>query len=140
MYMRVNKLICSLLLILGMTFTICSAQEKADWQYVFSRNGVSYSVDMSSVRFPSGPIILFWLAGTDYNDNTIGMAPAAVNVSTREFRYEEFYIYDLTTKEKINATTKPSKWAPIGKGSPVELIVDYIFEHHPKTKDLKPEK
>lgn len=129
--MRIKKLICFLLLILGMTITICSAQEKADWQRVVTRNEMSYSVDMNSVRFPGGTIMLFCFSGTNYNKNTIAMAYVAVNVETREFRYEKFYTYDLTTQKELTAITMPSKWYSIGKGSVIELIVDYIIEHHP---------
>jgi hypothetical protein len=40
---------------------------------------------------------------------------------------------DNSKEQKIiSSTRKPSDWKPIGKNSPIELTVNYIFEHDPK--------
>jgi hypothetical protein len=40
---------------------------------------------------------------------------------------------DNSIEQKIiSSTRKPSDWKPIGKNSPIELTVNYIFEHDPK--------
>jgi hypothetical protein len=123
----------------GLLSNICFAEDKKqdDWQYVLSRNEVSYSVEMKSVNFAPGPTLLFWFAATDYNKNTLSMAYAAVNTAKREVKIEEYYIFDLKTKEQLFSTKKPSNWTPIEKDSPVEIVVTYIFQHHPETKDIK---
>jgi len=130
--------IISLSLLLLLICGICYAQNKeAKWEYVVTRNNVSYSVDMNSVKIASNTIV-FWIAMDNENENKIGMIVTAVNPYSREYRFEEGYFYEKGTNKQLSHNVNPDQWRPIGKGSPIELIVDHVIKNHSATKDVTP--
>jgi hypothetical protein len=76
-------------------YPVCLASTKeAKWEYVLSREGLIYSVDMNSVDYVIGGILLFWLAAQDNDKDRTSLAFLAIIKGPREFRAEEFYIYN----------------------------------------------
>ena len=130
--------IISITLLILLVCGVCYAENKeAKWQYVVTRNDVSYSVDVNSIKLVSNTIV-FWMIMDNNNENKIGMIDTAINPYSREFRFEEGYFYEKQTKKQLSHNTNPDQWKPIGKGSPIELIVDYVIKNHPDTKDIHP--
>lgn len=118
---------------------ICYAESKkdVDWQYVVTRSGITYSVDMSSVSF-HGAVMVFRAALDKPQDEIITIVSMAVDASKKEFRFEESFLFDRTTKEFLASSLEPTEWTPIGKNSPIEMMVNFILRNHPDTKNFKP--
>ncbi|MDU2064373.1 MAG: hypothetical protein E6713_05975 [Sporomusaceae bacterium] len=113
---------------------ICNVAYASDvkWEYVLTSTDVSYSVDMNSVRVTNN-LLIFWAMMDDNNNQELITPCIAVNPVTREFRFEEDYVYSKKTKERKHYI-KPTKWSKISPGSPIEQIVDYIIANHPGFK------
>jgi len=141
--MKLRVLILVLLILVMSVGSVFAADQqdskKADWQYIITRNNISYSVDMNSVKFPPKNMLFFSAIFDNYNTEEILLTSIIVNTTTREYRFEEGYTFDRKDNIKSRHPT-PSNWMQIGQDSPMEHIVYYIFEHHPSTKDKVPKR
>lgn len=129
-----RKVLC-LVLIFGFLFgSVCFAEEsKADWQYVFSRNEVAYSVDMANVRFID-KTILFWVLADKKDSPTLVLAYLAVKSSDMTWRVEEASVHERKTQKLISQLSQPSEWKPMGTGDVVTVISVYVADHISSSK------
>ena len=137
-----KKIILVLLLALltsSLSSVLASEKKDAQWEYVLTRGELSYSVDMNSIKVVAGNrILLFWLAIQDENADKITLSAVAVNVKKHEYRLEEVYVYEVSSKKLLFSKNTPSDWKYVNPESPIDLIVDFIFKNSELFKNRPP--
>lgn len=108
----------------------------ADWRHVITENDISFNIDMNSIEFTPDKKIVFSMIAENQADAFM-FSLVTVNTSSRQHRIETAQLIDKKTLN-IRQEHPTTKWMPIDKGSSLDKIVNYIFEHHPATKDRVP--
>jgi len=122
-----------MLVIVGAVST-SHAASNPQWEYLVTRGGSAYSVDINSVQSQAGDLLTFTLAVD--NKNTIDVACTVVNTKTLEFRMDEGYTYDKQQKKVINTFGRPTKWMKIGQGSAIDLATDALIRVYAKPVEI----
>ncbi|MDU4960201.1 MAG: hypothetical protein E6X17_06020 [Sporomusaceae bacterium] len=137
-----KKLLTALLVVLlvfalstGSAFAAAQQDsKKSDWHYVITRNNISYSVDMNSIKFIANNMLIFNVMFDNPDSDELIFVPTAVNASEKTYRYESVYILDRKMNNLKSKDTTPTKWFEIKENSPISHIVNYIVDNHPDTK------
>ncbi|MPN00123.1 hypothetical protein SDC9_147317 [bioreactor metagenome] len=106
-----------------------------DWVLILTRDETKYTVDMNSIKIIDHTI-LFWGVSDNANETYVSFSYFSVNPNDRIFRFEKSARYDKQTLSEISYTRTPSEWEPILTGSPIEIAITYILEHHPDAKKV----